>query len=120
MSAVLGLLVDRRAQQEDVIYLNQGQTAVGAAVPPAAHSASSALSERVVLRYKMPWAEVVTNFYDHLKSVTAGYASLDWTPCGYEVADIVKVHVLWLLNLCSLQYAECRLICLLIASLLTR
>ena len=50
--------------------------------------------ERVELRYRVPLSEVVTDFYDQLKSRTRGYASLDYEPDGYEDADLVKVDIL--------------------------
>ena len=50
--------------------------------------------ERVELRYRLPLAEVVTDFYDQLKSRTQGYASLDYDPDGYEDSDLVKVDIL--------------------------
>ena len=51
-------------------------------------------AERVELRYQVPLAEVVTDFYDQLKSRTRGYASLDYEADGYEDADLVKVDIL--------------------------
>ena len=50
--------------------------------------------ERVELRYRLPLAEVVMNFFDQIKSRTHGYASLDYEPAGYDDADLVKVDVL--------------------------
>jgi GTP-binding protein LepA len=50
--------------------------------------------ERVELQYKVPLAEVVIDFFDQLKSRTQGYASLDYEPAGYAVADLVRVDVL--------------------------
>lgn len=50
--------------------------------------------ERVELRYRMPLGEIVFDFFDHLKSKTQGYASLDYEPDGQETADLVKVDVL--------------------------
>ena len=50
--------------------------------------------ERVEIRYRLPLAEVVTDFYDQLKSRTQGYASLDYEADGYEDADLVKVDIL--------------------------
>ena len=50
--------------------------------------------ERVELHYEMPLAEVVTDFFDQLKSRTQGYASLDYEPSGYKVDKLVKVDVL--------------------------
>ena len=50
--------------------------------------------ERVELQYEIPLAEVVTDFFDQLKSRTQGYASLDYEPAGYQVGKLVKVDVL--------------------------
>jgi GTP-binding protein LepA len=50
--------------------------------------------QRVMLKYKMPLAEIVVDFYDQLKSRTQGYASLDYAMAGYQEADLVKLDVL--------------------------
>ena len=50
--------------------------------------------ERVEIRYWIPLAEIVFDFFDQLKSRTKGYASLDWTAEGDQVADLVKVDIL--------------------------
>ncbi|NYJ74231.1 translation elongation factor 4 [Allobranchiibius huperziae] len=50
--------------------------------------------ERVEMRYTLPLAEIVFDFFDALKSKTRGYASLDYEPDGEQVADLVKVDVL--------------------------
>ncbi len=50
--------------------------------------------ERVELRYNMPLGEIVFDFFDHLKSRTQGYASLDYEPAGQQAADLVKVDIL--------------------------
>jgi GTP-binding protein LepA len=50
--------------------------------------------ERVQLRYDLPLAEIVLDFYDQLKSRTAGYASLDYEQSGNRPADLVKLDVL--------------------------
>ncbi len=50
--------------------------------------------QRVLLKYKMPLAEIVVDFYDQLKSRTQGYASLDYAMAGYQEADLVKLDVL--------------------------
>ncbi|WP_449282596.1 translation elongation factor 4 [Leucobacter sp.] len=52
------------------------------------------LGERVELRYSMPLGEIVFDFFDHLKSRTQGYASLDYEPMGDQEADLVKVDIL--------------------------
>lgn len=52
------------------------------------------LGERVELRYAMPLGEIVFDFFDHLKSRTQGYASLDYEPIGEQEAELVKVDIL--------------------------
>jgi GTP-binding protein LepA len=51
-------------------------------------------TRRVQLTYDLPLAEVITDFFDALKSRTRGYASYDYEQRGYESADLVKVEVL--------------------------
>ena len=51
-------------------------------------------TRRVQLTYDLPLAEVITDFFDALKSRTRGYASYDYEPKDYEPADLVKVEVL--------------------------
>ena len=51
-------------------------------------------ADRVELRYTLPLAEIVFDFFDALKSRTKGYASLDYEPVGEQVSDLVKVDVL--------------------------
>jgi GTP-binding protein LepA len=50
--------------------------------------------ERLEIQYKMPLGEVVTDFFDQMKSRSQGYASLDYEPIGYEPGDLVKVDIL--------------------------
>jgi len=50
--------------------------------------------DRVEIRYTIPLAEIVFDFFDQLKSKTAGYASLDYEPAGHQEADLVKVDIL--------------------------
>jgi len=50
--------------------------------------------DRVEIRYRMPLGEIVFDFFDNLKSRTAGYASLDYEPDGQADADLVKVDIL--------------------------
>jgi GTP-binding protein LepA len=53
------------------------------------------LSEtRVELRYTLPLAEIIFDFFDQLKSRTRGYASLDYELAGEQLADLVKVDIL--------------------------
>jgi GTP-binding protein LepA len=51
-------------------------------------------ADRVELRYTLPLAEIVFDFFDALKSRTRGYASLDYEPDGRKEADLVKVDIL--------------------------
>ena len=51
-------------------------------------------TERVELRYTIPLAEVVIDFFDALKSRTKGYASLDYEPAGYITSQLVRVDLL--------------------------
>ncbi|HWE54367.1 MAG TPA: translation elongation factor 4 [Acidimicrobiales bacterium] len=50
--------------------------------------------ERLELVYRIPLAEIVIDFFDALKSRTKGYASLDYEPAGWDVAELVKIDVL--------------------------
>lgn len=52
------------------------------------------VSSRVKLSYLMPLAELITNFYDRLKSVSSGYASVSYEHAGYQAIDVVKVDIL--------------------------
>jgi len=51
-------------------------------------------ADRVEMRYTLPLAEIVFDFFDALKSRTKGYASLDYEPIGEQAGDLVKVDVL--------------------------
>ena len=51
-------------------------------------------TRRVQLTYDLPLAEIITDFFDAMKSRTKGYASYDYEPLGYEPSDLVKVEVL--------------------------
>ncbi|MAT16980.1 MAG: elongation factor 4 [Leifsonia sp.] len=50
--------------------------------------------DRVEIKYTIPLGEIVFDFFDQLKSKTAGYASLDYEPSGDQEADLVKVDIL--------------------------
>ncbi|WP_456489441.1 translation elongation factor 4 [Caminibacter pacificus] len=49
--------------------------------------------ERVLLEYEIPLNEIVTDFYDKLKTLTKGYASFDYEPIGYKEGDLVKMDI---------------------------
>ena len=73
VGAVLKLCQDRRGTQKDIKYIG---------------------TKRVQITYEIPLAEVVFDFFDKLKSLTRGYASLDYEPLGYQAADLVKLDIL--------------------------
>ena len=81
LSPVMGLLYERRGTQVDMTYIGGDGGVEGA-------------GNRVVLTYDLPWAGVVTDFFDVLKSVSAGYATFDYEPAGYRAADIARVDLL--------------------------
>jgi len=49
---------------------------------------------RVALHYELPLAEIVSDFYNELKSLSKGYASFDYEYTGYSAADLVKMDIL--------------------------
>ena len=49
---------------------------------------------RVIIRYDLPLAEVVFGFYDRMKSISRGYASLDYEPKGYRAAELCRLDLL--------------------------
>ena len=70
---ILALAIDRRGQQKKLEYVG---------------------SNRVMLVYEMPLNEVILDFFDKLKSISRGYASLDYQLLGYRESDLVKMDIL--------------------------
>ncbi|WOO98393.1 translation elongation factor 4 [Micrococcus terreus] len=73
IGAVMELCQSKRGQMRGMDYLSE---------------------ERVEIRYWIPLAEIVFDFFDQLKSRTKGYASLDWKADGEQASDLVKVDIL--------------------------
>lgn len=50
--------------------------------------------ETALIKYEMPLAEVITDFYDKLKSVSSGYASMSYEPRGFREEDLIRLDIL--------------------------
>ncbi|WP_437641329.1 translation elongation factor 4 [Sorangium sp. So ce854] len=73
VGAVLALCQERRGEQKSIQY---------------------ASSDRVIITYDMPLSEVLFDFHDKLKSVSRGYASMDYELVGYRPDDLIKLDML--------------------------
>ncbi|MEN9347688.1 MAG: hypothetical protein RLZZ77_1199 [Bacteroidota bacterium] len=73
VGAVMTLCIEKRGMLTNQVYLT---------------------SDRVELSFEMPLAEIVFDFYDRLKTISKGYASFDYFPCGYKQSDLVKMDIL--------------------------
>ena len=73
LGAVMKLMEKRRAKFISMKYINP---------------------QRIVLTYELPLAEMIAGFYDRLKSVSHGFASLDYQHIGYKPGDLVKLIIL--------------------------
>jgi GTP-binding protein LepA len=72
LGSVLSLCEEKRGVQREIRYLGP---------------------KRVMLVYELPFNEVVVDFYDRLKSVSRGYASMDYEVAGYRPAELVKLDI---------------------------
>lgn len=73
VGGILKLCEDKRGIQQKMEFVNES---------------------KVIIEYKLPLNEMVMDFYDRLKSVSKGYASMDYELSGYEESDLVKLDVL--------------------------
>ena len=90
VGAVMETVTARRGEFERMEYLQRGGSQGG----EAEDGRISPDQIRVLLEYSIPLAEILTDFYDELKSRTHGYASLDYTLIGYRPAKLVKLDLL--------------------------
>jgi GTP-binding protein LepA len=72
LGGILGLCEEKRGRQKEIRYLGP---------------------KRAMLVYELPLNEIVVDFYDRLKSVSRGYASMDYEMAGYRPAELVKLDV---------------------------
>jgi GTP-binding protein LepA len=73
VGSLIALCHERRGIQKEITYITK---------------------DRVLIRYELPLNEIVMDFYDKLKSLTKGYASLDYELSGYVESDLVKLDML--------------------------
>jgi len=73
LGPILKLSQEKRGVQKEMTYLSE---------------------DRIILNYVLPLNEVATDFYDQLKSLSSGYASLDYEEAGYQESDLVKMDIL--------------------------
>ena len=73
LGAIFDLCIKKRGIQRDIKYVTQ---------------------DRVIVEYEIPLSEIVFDFYDKLKSISRGYASMDYDPVGYKQSDLIKLDVL--------------------------
>jgi len=73
VGAIMKLCQERRGVQQDMKFISEG---------------------RMMLTYTLPLAEMVIDFYDRLKSISRGYASMDYELAGFAADDVVKLDIL--------------------------
>ncbi|HSV76655.1 MAG TPA: translation elongation factor 4 [Bacteroidales bacterium] len=73
VGSIMSLCLDKRGVIKNQVYLT---------------------TDRVEMTFEMPLAEIVFDFYDKLKTISRGYASFDYHPCGYKNSDLIKLDIL--------------------------
>ncbi len=73
LGAIFDLCIKKRGTQRDIRYVTE---------------------DRVIVVYEIPLSEIVYDFYDRLKSISRGYASMDYEPIGYKGSDLIRLDVL--------------------------
>ena len=77
---IMDLISSRRGMSSNIEYLNTSEN-------------SSALN-RILITFEIPLGEILIGFYDHLKSVTQGYGSMDYEIIGFKQTNLAKVDIL--------------------------
>jgi GTP-binding protein LepA len=88
IGSVMELVTGRRGEFQKMDYLQ------GAGHAPSGSDGTGKGDARVLLEYLIPLSEILVDFYDQLKSMTQGYASLDYTFSHYAAAKLVKLEIL--------------------------
>ena len=78
---IMELMSERRAEYQKMEYIQSGAASIGA-------------QARVVIEYEMPLSEMLTDFFDQLKSRTQGYASLDYEFIDNRASNLVRLDIL--------------------------
>jgi GTP-binding protein LepA len=73
LGAIFEICRRRRGRQAEINYVTQ---------------------DRVIVKYELPLSEIIFDFYDALKSVSRGYASMDYEPIGFKPSDLIKLDIL--------------------------
>ncbi len=73
MGQIMKLMSELRSQYESTDYLTK---------------------EITILKYRVPLSEIITDFYDKLKSVTSGYASMNYESAGHQKSDLIRLDIL--------------------------
>ena len=77
---IMDLISSRRGTSSNIEYLNT--------------SGNSSALNRILITFEMPLGEILIGFYDHLKSVTQGYGSMDYEIIGFKQTNLAKVDIL--------------------------
>ena len=76
----MDLISSRRGTSSNIEYLNT--------------SGNSSALNRILITFEMPLGEILIGFYDHLKSVTQGYGSMDYEMIGFKESNLAKLDII--------------------------
>ena len=77
---IMDLISSRRGSSSNIEYLNT--------------SGNSSALNRILITFEMPLGEILIGFYDHLKSVTQGYGSMDYEMIGFKQSNLAKLDII--------------------------